>query len=107
MELQLYIAYVKTILLYAGPDWVNATDYHLKRLATVATKTPRLILGYKQAEITNTELYERVNLKPVLHPLCLDTVKSFCFVWERLIFIDLQSNVPRVVKSLSYIKEDS
>lgn len=41
------------------------------------TKILRLILGFKQGEVNNKELYEMVNIKPILHRLYLDTVKFF------------------------------
>lgn len=42
----------KSIILYAGPVWINATDKKLKRLGTIETNE-YLIFDNKKIDISN------------------------------------------------------
>lgn len=66
MKIQLYKAYIRTIILYADPVWVKVAEYLLKRLTMIETKALRVINNFKPLEISNKELYEKANIEPVL-----------------------------------------
>lgn len=77
MKYQLYKAYVRPIMLYASPAWINASDETLKTLQTVENKALRTILNKKTYEISNKELYKHFKITPILHQIYKDTNKFF------------------------------
>lgn len=46
LKIETYVSYVRSVILFGGPVWINASDTELQRLATLGTKTFRLILNY-------------------------------------------------------------
>lgn len=59
MKVQLYRAYVRSIILYADLVWVNAADHELKKVTSIKTNMLRTIYKLKKAEVINKELSKK------------------------------------------------
>lgn len=68
-KINLYTAYMLPTLLYACPVFVSAPNYILRPIASMETRTLRIILGKKLTEITNSELYRETGLIPILRKM--------------------------------------
>lgn len=79
LKITLYKVYTQTVLLYATPIWSSASLTNLKKLQTFENRMYRIILGKKTSEITNKEIFERIEEPPILHKMYQLWQKFFQF----------------------------
>lgn len=77
LKLALYKAYIQSLLLYACPVIISASDYNLKQLQIVENKILRIITNTKPATMSNKQLYENCQITPLLHTMYNRSLKFF------------------------------
>lgn len=77
LKIQLYRAYVRSILTFSSPVWASAAKCHLNKLQVVENYCLRQILGKSSREITNNELYRLTKLMPVTERIKATARKFF------------------------------
>lgn len=65
LKIQLYKAYIRSIMLYAAPVWSQAANYLIEKIETMERNTLRTILGTSSMEINNERLYQIVGITPI------------------------------------------
>lgn len=88
MKLQLYRAYVKPILSYACPVWINAPTWTLIQLRTVKFKVPRTVLDVRKLRLSINEINDMAKINKQGHTMTYQTPNKIKYKLVYQILID-------------------
>lgn len=77
LKIQLYRAYVQSIIIYAAPVWSSTNKRNINSLQAQENHCLRKILGLQRYEISNHNLLHRFNMQPLEQRLRATTDKFF------------------------------
>lgn len=83
LKLRLYKAYIRSIILYAAPIWSQTANYLMEKIETLERNTLRTIIGKSSQEITNEQLYQQIDIRPIKEVI-MDITRKFFTIKTRL-----------------------